>query len=280
MTQQRDQARAFQALHDAPELLVLGNVWDVGSAILFERAGFKALGTTSAGMSYSLGYPDGKLTFDDLLRTVQCILKRVNVPLSVDLERGYGQTPEGVVQNVGQVIALGAVGVNLEDGQPHSHSLADLDAQCEVVAAVSALKTEFNIPFVLNARTDAFWLNLGDQRANLASAIARAKAYVDAGADCVFVPGALNAQTIRTLVQEIPVPLNVIAHPESPSLQQLEHMGVARLSLGSVAVRAMLGMTRQLAHDIAQTQSLAPLFVGQSRYNLPSYSATNQLFEV
>ncbi|MEM6430554.1 MAG: isocitrate lyase/phosphoenolpyruvate mutase family protein [Deinococcota bacterium] len=276
---QLQQAKEFQALHNAPELLVLGNVWDVGSAVLFERAGFKALGTTSAGMSYSLGYPDGSLVFDDLLNTVRCILKRVDVPLSVDLEQGYGQTPEDVVQSVWQVIAAGVVGVNLEDGQTHSSNLTNVAAQCEVIAAVSALKTELGIPFVLNARTDAFWLNIGDQRANLTSAIARAQAYAEAGADCVFVPGALNAQTIRTLVQEIPVPLNVIAHPESPSLQQLEAMGVARLSLGSAAVRAMLGMTRQLAHDIAQTQSLAPLFSGQSRYNLPSYSATNQLFE-
>ena len=248
---QVSRALLFQEFHRGPDLLVLPNAWDAGSAVLFERAGFPAVGTTSAGIAYSLGYPDGqRLTLEELLHVQATIARRLTVPLTVDVEAGYGTTPQEVAATVRRVVAAGGVGVNLEDGR--DGGLADLAMQAEVIAAVSQLKAETGVPFVINARTDSYWLGLGDATTRLAESVRRGNAYLAAGADCVFVPGRFGADVIATLVAEIDGPLNVIASPECPSPRELQELGVARLSVGSAPVRAVLGLVRDIASALGQ----------------------------
>lgn len=268
-------AQHFRLLHTAPELLVLPNAWDAGSAVIFERAGFNAIGTTSAGISYSLGLPDGqRVALADLLWVQTHIINRISIPLSVDLEAGYGQTPEQVVTSVAQVISGGAVGINLEDGLAvTAPRLIDAELQCEVLKAVSEYRDASGIPFVINARTDSFWLGLGQPEQQLAFSIERGNAYLQAGADCVFVPGNLPHGTIDALVRELDGPLNVIAAPACPQPAELAELGVARLSVGSGPARAALETVRQIAADL-RSGSLAGLAGIQL-----TYDDANRLFE-
>ena len=272
--EQQALARQFGQLHRSSRLLVLPNAWDAGSAVIFERVGFNAVGTTSAGIAYSLGYPDGeRVEFADVLECVKRILKRITVPLTVDMERGYGNEVEQVVENVRRVIALGAVGINLEDGLASpSPRLTEQVEQCDLLQAVAALKKELGLPFIINARTDVYWLGIGDPARRLNLALERAGAYAAAGADCVFIPGKLNRETIQALTTELAVPLNVIAAPDSLSVSELESLGVARLSLGSGPVRATLGLTHTIANELKHGS-----FESLNQNVLP-YVAANALF--
>ena len=255
-------AQRFSDLHTAPQLLVLPNAWDAGSAVIFEKEGFSAVGTTSAGIAYSLGYPDGEqLTLGDLLEVEKRILRRLSVPLSVDIETGYGNDVAQVVNSVMQVVELGAVGINLEDGlSGASPRLLDLTEQCEKIDALGRLRRSIAVPFVINARTDVFWLQVGDAEARLAEAVERAQAYLEAGADCIFVPGHLEPSLIRELTTAIPGPLNIIATPDCPSVAELEGLGVARLSLGSGPVRAALGITQKIARELKRRGTYASMY--------------------
>ena len=267
-------AQRFRQLHDSSRLLVLPNAWDAGSAVIFEKAGFSAIGTTSAGIAYALGYPDGEhIGFEEVLECVKRILKRITTPLSVDLETGYSNDVGQVVENVRQVIELGAVGINIEDGitQP-SAGLSDLGKHLELVNAISELRQRLNVPFVINARTDAYWLSLERAETRLALTLERARAYAEAGADCIFVPGKLTREVIETLVKEIAGPLNVIAVPGGPSVHDLETLGVARLSLGSGPVRASLGITQSIANELK-----SGVFESLSK-NALNYETANELF--
>lgn len=255
-------AEGFRDLHTAPDLLVLPNAWDAGSAVIFEKEGFSAVGTTSAGIAYSLGYPDGEqVRLGDLLEVEQRILRRLSVPLSVDVETGYGAEVTQVVNTVTQVVELGAVGINLEDGSSGvPPSLLDLTEQCEKIRALRRLKENLGIPFVINARTDVFWLQIGESKSRMAKSIERADAFLEAGADCIFVPGRLEPSLIRKLTAAISGPLNIIATPDCPSVAELEGLGVARLSLGSSPVRAALGITQKIARELKRRGTYTSMY--------------------
>ena len=249
---QTERAELFQTLHRTPELLVLPNAWDAGSAVIFEKAGFRAIGSTSAGIAYSLGYPDGeKVPFDEMLTIQKRIVRRIGIPFSMDIETGFGTGIAEVRRTVEQVVGAGAVGINVEDGrtagQPH---LVDMQFQCELLREIVRFRDTSAVPFVINARTDSFWLGLGSPADDLRESIERANAYLDAGADCAFVPGSLGRETIETLVREVRGPLNVIAAPNTPSPKLLEELGVARLSLGSGPARASFGAVREIAQEV------------------------------
>jgi len=251
---QKELAEHFQQLHTSEKLLVLPNAWDAGSAVIFEKTGFQAVGTTSAGIAYSLGYPDGEhISFENIVDCSKKILKRTTVPISVDIETGFGDSPESIQSNVKQIIELGAVGINIEDGiiAPET-GLIDLELQIERIKAIAELKHELDIPFVINARTDVYWLGVGEEKDRLSLAVGRARAYTTAGADCIFIPGILQLETIKTLVNEIPLPINLIATPEGLSPSELEALGVSRLSLGSGPVRATLALTQTIAKELKQ----------------------------
>ncbi|MFM7569817.1 MAG: isocitrate lyase/phosphoenolpyruvate mutase family protein, partial [Betaproteobacteria bacterium] len=207
---------------------------------------------SSAGIAYAQGLPDGEVTpRDDVLRAVERIAGAVSIPVSADLESGYSNTPAGVAETCRLALEAGAVGVNLEDSVPGvSGRLTDLKHQCAALSAVRRAADACGIPLFINARTDGFWLGLWDGARRLSESVARCRAYVEAGADGVFVPGALEPAIIEALVAATPAPLNLLAMPGCPDIGMLQSLGVRRVSQGSGPARAMLGLSRQIAREL------------------------------
>lgn len=270
---QQELAKAFHKMHHSSNILILPNAWDAGSAVIFEKEGYEAVGTTSAGISYSLGVSDGEfITIDDVLDTVKKIQKRISIPLSVDCERGYGKTNEEIVKNIKAIIQAGAVGINIEDGLSSTCELTNMDEQCQIITDICTLKDELNINFVINARTDAFWLKIAKTKEEqLALSIERANRYLKAGADCVFVPGVLTKEDIETLVRHIQGPLNIIATPTSPNIRELQELGVSRVSLGSGPVRASLAVIKNIAHEIKEKGTFHNMYTTSIAYDKANF---------
>ena len=250
--EQKRRAEGFLALHRGPRILVLGNVWDVASAVVFEQAGFAALGTSSAGIAYAHGHPDDEgMPREVMIDAVRAIAARVNIPVSADMLTGYGATPEAVAETCRRVLEAGVIGVNLEDSAPGGgRALADAVLQREKLRTVRAMADAYGVPLVVNARTDSYWLKLGDASTSLRTSIERANAYREAGADCLFVPGALDPATIRTLVREIDGPVNILAMPGCPPVAELEQLGVRRVSQGSGPARAAIRTAQTIAREL------------------------------
>ncbi|HVO82090.1 MAG TPA: isocitrate lyase/phosphoenolpyruvate mutase family protein [Terriglobales bacterium] len=249
---QKAKANAFRALHRGPKALLLPNVWDVASARIVEEAGYNAIATTSAGVAFSLGYPDGeKISREEMLARVARIAKAVKVPVTADVEAGYGPRPEDAAQTARGVIEAGAVGMNFEDGtEDPDHPLVDLALQLEKIRAIREAALKTGVLLVLNARTDVYLLQVGDPAKRYDEAVRRLVAFRDAGAECVFVPGLRDPGTIRRIVQDVKCPVNILAGPGSPTVPELEKLGVARISLGSSPMRATLGLVRRLAEEL------------------------------
>lgn len=238
------------ALHHRSTPLVLPNAWDVASALIIQEAGFDAIATTSAGMAWSLGYPDGEvITRDEMLAAVARISRAVNLPVSADLEGAYGLRPEDAADTVRGAIRAGVAGINLEDGSgDRNHPLLDVAAQAERLRAARAAADALGVHLVINARTNVYLAGVGAPETRFAEAVRRLTAYRDAGADCLFAIGVADGKTIGALVRELNAPLNVIATPTSPSIAELAKLGVARISLGSGVMGVALGViTRRLA---------------------------------
>jgi 2-methylisocitrate lyase-like PEP mutase family enzyme len=234
MTEQLRHLETFRALHRPGQPLVLVNAWDAASARIAEAAGAPAVASTSAGVSWAWGAPDGDgLGRASALAAAARIVAAVRVPVTVDFESGYGTTPDEVAGAVADVVALGAVGVNIEDG---ARSVAE---QSERLAALRGLDV------FVNARIDTFLRGTGD----LAETLRRAAAFVQAGADGVFVPGVGDPDTIATLVKEVPAPLNVLVGAGSPSVAELADLGVARVSLGSAVAQAAYALAARAAAE-------------------------------
>jgi 2-methylisocitrate lyase-like PEP mutase family enzyme len=249
---QNEKAATFHRLHDGSRILVLPNAWDAASARIFEGAGFAAVGTTSAGIAWSLGYPDGeKVTRDEMVQATHRIVRSVDVAVTADIEGGYGRTADEVFETVEAVISAGAVGVNLEDGTGDATKLLrDLSEQVERVRAAREAASSAGVEIVLNARTDVYWLGVGEEHERLEYAVSRTNAYREAGADCLFIPGVGDPETVGALAREIDGPLNVLAGPNTPPVADLEALGVARLSVGSGPTRAALGLMRRIAEEL------------------------------
>ncbi len=276
--EQRQKADCFRALHDVPPLLVLPNVWDVVSARIYELEGFKAIGTTSAGIAATLGYPDGeRVTLEQMTEVIGRIANRVEVPVSADIEAGYSTSVDGVVNAARTVLAVGAVGINLQDstGNP-PEPLFDVVVQVEKIAAIRAMACSENIPLFINARTDVYIVSKEALERRLRHTIERANTYREAGADCIFVPdfGDLGRRAIATLVEEIDAPLNIIAGERTPSLAELEEIGVARVSFGPRPMRAALALIRKIAREWKTTGTYTSMLA-----DFLSYAEVNQMLE-
>ena len=246
---QREKARAFSDMHKSNKLFVLPNAWNVGSAYVFEKQGFEAVATSSAGIAHDLGYPDGEsISFNDLLCIAGKIASRIDIPLSVDFERGYSEINEEVKENARKLIFAGAVGFNLEDGLPNGE-LSPLGTQIEKIKALSQLKSELEIDFVINARTCTYLLNEANEK-NLKIAVERCSAFVEAGADCVFVPGAKDETTISSLVKNINAPVNILLNAALGSFESLGKIGVRRLSAGCYPARFIYGKIIDMACNL------------------------------
>ncbi len=269
-------AKQFQKMHHDEQMLILPNAWNGGSAKVYQRQGFKALGTTSAGIAFSMGCSDGEeIAFDDLLRVTKEIINVVDLPLSVDMERGYGKSVEEIKNSVRKIIEAGAVGINIEDGiLGHNSHLETLNRQVEIIKAIAEIKKETGIPFVINSRIDVFWLKIGDENERLKMTFSRAKAYTEAGADCVFVPGAFEKKEVQQLIDGINAPLNIVANPKFYDIVQLSTMGLKRLSIGSGAVRMVFNTLIDSAKELAEEKSIESLFHHQF-----SYDKANEFFK-
>jgi len=270
---QERKAQAFRAMHSGRAVLLLPNAWDVASARIVEEAGFSALATTSAGIAFSLGYPDGqKIPRQEMLDAVARIARAVKVPITADVESGYGRSPEDAKRTALAVIEAGAVGMNLEDAPGESgNALADLSAQLEKIRAVREAATSQSVPLVLNARTDVYLLQVGEPSRRYDETVRRLSAYRDAGADCVFAPGLRDPAAIQRLVNDVKCAVNILAGPGSPSVRELQALGVARVSLGSGPMRAALGTLRRIAEELKTTGTY------ESLAQAPTHSEMNQL---
>jgi 2-methylisocitrate lyase-like PEP mutase family enzyme len=259
--EQKSKANAFRAMHRVAKILRLPNAWDVASARVFEDAGFGAIATTSAGVAFSLGYPDGeKITREEMLARVGRIARAVKVPVTADVESGYGNRPEDAGRTAREVIEAGAVGMNLEDvTEDQALPLAELSLQVEKIRAVKEAALKTGVLLVLNARTDVYLKEVGAPETRYDETIKRLVAYRDAGADCVFVPGVRDAQTISRLVQDLKCPVNILAGPGSPPMSDLEKLGVARVSVGSSPMRATLGLVKRIAEELKSSGTYATL---------------------
>jgi 2-methylisocitrate lyase-like PEP mutase family enzyme len=252
---QRSRAARFLELHHGPHILVLPNVWDATSARIFAQAGFLAVGTTSAGIAASLGYPDGQRIGLPLMReVVQRITRVVSIPVSADMEAGYGDNYEELSGTAREVIRMGAVGLNLEDSTLNSEKpLLEIGRQVEKIQAVREVANSADIPLVINARIDVYLRLHGEQDELFNQAVLRANAYRKAGADCLFMIGVRDKETITRLVREINGPVSVLAGKSSPTIQELQEIGVARVSLGSGPMRATLTLLKDIARELKET---------------------------
>jgi 2-methylisocitrate lyase-like PEP mutase family enzyme len=275
MAQEQAKAAALRVLHSGPEILLLPNAWDVASAGVIEESGFKAVATSSAGIAFSLGYPDGQvIPREKMLAAIARIAKAVKLPVTADVESGYGKTPEEAARTARAVVDAGAVGMNLEDATGDSSAaLLDLSLQLEKIRAVREIANRLKIPLVLNARTDLYLLQIGDPAKRYDETVRRLSAFREAGADCVFAPGLRDAPTIGRLVADLKCPVNILAGPGSPSVPELSKLGVARVSLGSATMRATLGYLRRIAEELKTTGAYSKL------EDAPSHAEMNRMME-
>src|SRR5580704_4596850 len=251
---QRAKADAFRSMHDRSRILVLPNAWDAMSARVIEEAGARAIATTSAGVAFSVGYPDGEaIPRDEMIAAIARIARVTTIPVTADIESGFAHDAREVAETVRQVIDAGAVGINLED-QVHddTHSLYDLDVAVERVRAAREAANSAGVPIVINARTDVYLLGIGEPDTRFDHAIRRANAYRKAGADCLFIPTVSRRDDIERIVPALEGPLNLITVPGIPSIPDLERLGVARVSVGG---RLTLGAMSALKKTVAELLS-------------------------
>ena len=250
---QQEAGRAFKDLHSADGIFVMPNAWNAGSARMLEAAGFRALGTTSAGISFCLGLPDyeGALTREAALEETCRIARAVRIPVSADAENGYGHSPEEVAETIRRVADTGAVGASIEDYSAAygTGDLYDRVLSAERIEAAAAAAGSLPLPFTVTARAECY---LVGHPAPFEESVARALSYRDAGADCLYVPGLADPETIGRLVKEVDAPINVVMGLAGGllSVNQLEDLGVKRVSIGGSLARATFGLIRRAAEEI------------------------------
>lgn len=260
----RTRAQEFLDMHRRPGCFIVPNAWDVGTARILEAAGFSAIATTSAGIAFSLGRvdhgyapADARVDRDTMLARVQAMASALSVPLTADLEAGYGTSPGQVADTIARAIDAGLAGANIEDFTgDQAHPLFDLELAVERIAAAREAIDKRGVPFVLVARTDGFLTTRPDA---FAECVRRGNAFRRAGADCVFVPGVSDPETIGRLVEEIEAPLNVVMglSGSTLSLAELQALGVRRITIGGSLARAMYHHIWQAAKEMLQHGTFA-----------------------
>jgi 2-methylisocitrate lyase-like PEP mutase family enzyme len=254
---QKEKAELFLKLHQDREILVLLNSWDIGSSKLIEACGYKAIATTSMGIAASLGYPDCQIIkLSEMIEAITGIVNGVQIPVSVDIEAGYGNNLDEIIDSVRKIISTGIVGINIEDSNDLSPILTDEMEFCERISAIRALSESMGFHLVINARTDSFYTSSGSAQEKLSESIKRGNKYREAGADCIFIQPVWDKATISTLVKEINAPVNILVNPNSGaalplSVRELQDLGVARLSLGSSLMKATLALIKKVADELS-----------------------------
>jgi len=264
ITAQGRKAEELRKLHGGPRVLVLPNAWDVASARVLEELGFPAIATTSAGVAFALGYPDGqRVTREEMLDVVGRVARAVRVPVTADMEAGYGTTPKDMAETAKAIVTAGAVGLNLEDvtGDTES-SQVETKLQAEKIRAVRETSAALGVSLVINARTDVYLMPIGPEATRLERTVERLRAYRAAGADCLFAPGVSDRGLIQKLVKAVAAPLNILVTPECPSIQELEKLGVRRASIGSGVMRSTLGLVRRIGKELLEKGTYSTVFGG------------------
>jgi 2-methylisocitrate lyase-like PEP mutase family enzyme len=272
MTQQ-EKAELFHQLHRGEDVLCLLNAWDAGSARIFEAEGAPAIGTTSGGVAFAHGRADGQLSRDEMVEAIARIVSAVDIPVTADIETGFGATPEAVGETVTAVIKAGTIGVNLEDTAGEAHgALRDIEDQCNRLRTAREAANAAGVNLFVNGRTDVFWLGLADDD-RLETVIERTSAYVNAGADGIFIPLLTDPTEIKQVVDAVPAPLNVLVAPSTPPIAELRRLGVKRLSTGSAPSRSTLALSRQMASDLLAQRSYDSIM-----HSTIPYAEVNALF--
>jgi 2-methylisocitrate lyase-like PEP mutase family enzyme len=265
------QARKAETLrkhHGGPRVLVLPNAWDVASACVLEEMGFPAIATTSAGVAFALGYPDGqRISRDEMLEVVARIARAVSVPVTADMESGYGTTPAEMAETAKAIIAAGAVGLNFEDVTGDTErSHVETSLQVEKIRTIREVSASMGVSLVINARTDVYLMPIGPEATRFDRTVERLRAYRAAGADCVFAPGVVDRGLIEKLVKAVAAPLNILVSPGCPSIPELEALGVRRASIGSGVMRATLGLVRRIGKELLERGTYSSVFDGAIPY--------------
>jgi 2-methylisocitrate lyase-like PEP mutase family enzyme len=249
---QKQLAETFRQAHRPPPLLLLPNAWDAMSARQFEAAGFGAVATTSGGVAWSLGFPDGESApWLEVVAATERIVRAVRVPVTADIEAGYGETPDQVGQRITEILQTGVVGFNIEDGttSPDQPVRTIEDASARIRAARGAAIAA-GVPAVINARVDLYIKNVSDPASRFDETVKRGKAYLAAGADCIYPFGLADADIIERLVKALDhAPVNIVARPDT-SMAALERIGVARISIASGATLAVMSMIKKIGEEL------------------------------
>jgi 2-methylisocitrate lyase-like PEP mutase family enzyme len=262
--EQGRKAEELHKLHHGSRALVLPNVWDAASARVVEELGYRALATSSAGVAFALGYPDGqRISRDEMLGVVARIAQAVRIPVTADMEAGYGITIDDMAETAKALVAAGAVGLNLEDVTGDTEeSQVETNLQVQKIRKIKEVSAKLGVPLVINARTDNYLLPIGPEATRFERTVERLRAYRDAGADCLFAPGVVDRNIIERLVKALNAPLNILASVGCPSIKELEKLGVARVSVGSGMMRATLGLVRRIGKELMEAGTYSALFEG------------------
>lgn len=246
-------AAAFRARHKRRPVLLLPNAWDPPSAALFAAAGFEALATTSAGVAWAIGYPDGEVApWDEVVAATRRIARVTRLPVTADIEAGYGATPEAVAAHVADIIAAGVVGINLEDGLHGKTPIRSIEDAAARIAAARAAADRAGVPIVINARSDLYHLASVRGAGNdpFDETVARCRAYLAAGADCVYTFGVRDPKTIAALTAAIDAPINITGRPGMPDAAALGRLGVARITIAAAPTLVTMSTIRALAETL------------------------------
>ncbi|AXY76358.1 isocitrate lyase/phosphoenolpyruvate mutase family protein [Paraflavitalea soli] len=249
----------FNSLHTSPDLFVLPNVWNAKSAIRFQENHFPAVATSSAAVANSLGYQDGEdMPFSDYLFIIRRIISSVKIPLSVDIEMGYGKSREAIYNNIRQLIDLGVAGINIEDSliQGSGRVLGDADAFAQTIAHIRNGLAIQNARLFINVRCDTFLLNIDNK---VQESIRRLALYEASGADGIFLPCITRETDIAEVVSHTKLPLNVMCIPRLPDFDALQQLGVKRVSMGPFLFNKAYGSIDSLSQAIAKSNSFAPI---------------------
>jgi 2-methylisocitrate lyase-like PEP mutase family enzyme len=249
----------FFELHHQSQPLLIGNIWDVKSAQVLEKAGYKAIATSSAAVANSFGYEDGEqLPFELLIQLARRVSQVVNLPMSVDIEGGFSRTIEGICQNIERLHDVGVVGINIEDSLPgNPRALQELDSFRKILEEIANHLQRNNIKLFINVRTDGFIQGLPNA---LSETIQRIQKYQTTGVQCIFVPCIVNPDDIKAVVMSTKLPINVMCMPQLPTFGELQKLGVKRISSGNFVHQYVLKTLEEMMIVIRNEQSFKNLF--------------------
>jgi 2-methylisocitrate lyase-like PEP mutase family enzyme len=250
--EQARQAQSFRARHRGSPPLLLPNAWDGLSARLFAAAKFEVIATTSGGVAWALGYADGEnAPWPMVVQATERIVRAARLPVTADIEEGYADTADRLAVSVCEIIATGVVGINLEDGTHRGAApIRELDDAADRIRAARKAASSVGVPIVINARTDVWQRQIGAPETRFDEAVRRSRAYLAAGADCIYPIGLTDFDTIARFVQAIDAPVNITGKAGMPPLAEFARIGVARISMASAPILAIIAKIREMAESL------------------------------